>query len=310
VDSWKEEQRMDATRFLLVIADDFGIGPETSRGILDLAARGVVTGTVLLVNSPYAADAVRHWRRRAPDLDLGWHPCLTLDPPAAGAECVPSLVGPDGCLWPLGQLLPRLLAGRVRPREIEVELDAQYDRFVELTGRPPAVVNSHQHVSLFPPVGRILRRVLARCRPRPYLRRVREPWGVLKDVPGARLKRTLLSGLGRLDAWAQQRQGYPGNSWLAGITDPPWIKDPDFFSRWLRRVPGRVVELACHPGHPDYTLFGRDCRPGDGLLERRVDEWHLLQQPSFARACREAGFTPIAPSQLLARTGGGEAHAA
>ena len=40
---------MDATRFLIVLADDFGIGPETSRGILELAARRIVTGTVLAV---------------------------------------------------------------------------------------------------------------------------------------------------------------------------------------------------------------------------------------------------------------------
>ena len=49
---------MDATRFLIVLADDYGIGPETSRGILELAARGVVTGTVLMVNSPHAPEAL------------------------------------------------------------------------------------------------------------------------------------------------------------------------------------------------------------------------------------------------------------
>src|SRR5690349_18375441 len=50
--------RMDARRQLLVIADDFGIGPETSHAILDLGRRGRVGGTVLLVNSPHAAEAV------------------------------------------------------------------------------------------------------------------------------------------------------------------------------------------------------------------------------------------------------------
>jgi len=47
------------TRYLTVVADDFGIGPATSRGILDLAAKNLVTGTVLIVNSPYAEEAVR-----------------------------------------------------------------------------------------------------------------------------------------------------------------------------------------------------------------------------------------------------------
>jgi predicted glycoside hydrolase/deacetylase ChbG (UPF0249 family) len=294
---------MDASRFLIVIADDFGIGPETTRGILDLAVRGVVTGTVLLANSPHAEQAVRAWRRRAPHLDMGWHPCLTMDPPVAGVGYVPSLVAPNGCLWPLGQFVPRLLAGLIRSEHIALELEAQYHRYHDLTGAPPVVVNTHQHIALFPPVGRILRRLLAGIRPLPYLRRIREPWQLLRDIPGARLKRTVLSCLGFLDNLAQDRQGFPGNEWLCGITDPPWIRDPAFFTRWVGQVPGRVVELSCHPGHRDDTVLGRDCRPGDGLLERRIDEFRLLAQPEFLAACRSAGFTILAASAWLAGAG-------
>ena len=301
---------MDATRYLTVIADDFGIGPATSRGILDLAASGVITGTVLLVNSPYAPDAVRAWRRCGAGLEVGWHPCLTMDPPVCPAREVPSLVGPDGCLWPLRAFLPRLLAGLVRPAEIERELRAQYDRFRELTGAPPGLVNSHQHVALFPPVGRVLRAVLAGCRPRPYLRRVREPWGMLARVPGARLKRAVLNCLGRLEAHRQGRAGLPGQEWLAGLPDPPWGRDPAYFVRWLTRIPGRDVELACHPGYHDPTLIGRDCGPDDGLLPRRDDELDLLRRPSFPAACRDAGFTLGSPSEWLARRSEGVRHAA
>src|SRR5437763_880354 len=167
---------MDATRHLIVIADDYGIGPDTSRGILELAARGVVTGTVLLVNSPHAAAAVGAWRRSGLPLEMGWHPCLTMDPPVAAPRHVPSLVGPDGCLWPLRRFLALLALQQISPGDIERELRAQYRRFVELVGRPPRLVNSHQHAALFPPVGAILRRVLERTRPLPYMRRVREPW--------------------------------------------------------------------------------------------------------------------------------------
>jgi predicted glycoside hydrolase/deacetylase ChbG (UPF0249 family) len=302
---------MDATRFLVVIADDFGIGPETSRAIVELAARGLVTGTVLLVNSPHAAGAVAAWRRAGVPLEVGWHPCLTLDPPVSPPGRVPSLVGPDGRLWPLGQFLSRLYLHQVCPRQIEAELRAQYDRFVEVLGYPPALVNSHQHVSLFPPVGAVLRKVLAdRCPHLPYLRRVREPWPMLRRIPGARLKRTALTLLGRAEAWRQRQAGFPGNDWLAGITDPPWVRDPAFFARWLAWVPGRDVELACHPGHPDPTLVGRDCTEHDGLLQRRVDELGLLRQPTFVEACRRAGFTRVTPTEWLARRTRGLAHAA
>jgi predicted glycoside hydrolase/deacetylase ChbG (UPF0249 family) len=294
---------MDAPRYLIVIADDYGIGPATSRAILELAGRGVVTGTVLLVNSPYAPEAVAAWRQSGLALEVGWHPCLTLDPPVAPAGRVPSLVGPDGCLWPLGAFLKRLALGLIRPGDLERELRAQLGRFCELVGRPPTLVNSHQHTSLFPPVGRILRSVLAARRPLPYFRRVREPWSMLRRIPGARVKRSLLTLLGRAEALQLERAGFPGQRWLAGITDPPWAADPEFFARWLTRVPGRDVELACHPGYHDPTLVGRDCTADDGLQQRRVDERHWLQQPTFGEACRRAGFTAVSPAEWLSRRG-------
>jgi predicted glycoside hydrolase/deacetylase ChbG (UPF0249 family) len=308
-DFMSHEQNRDGRRFLVVVADDYGIGPETSRAILELAAEGVVTGTVLLVNSPYAAESVRHWQRSGTGLELGWHPCLTLDAPVAPPGRVPSLVGPDGRLWPLGRFLTRLTLKRIRPTEIEAELRAQYTHFVELVGHPPTLVNSHQHTALFGPVGAILRAVLSRWRPLPYLRHVREPWRMLALVPGARVKRTVLSTLGWGQARQQRREGFPGNDWLAGITDPPWVTDPAFFTRWLTGIPGRDVELACHPGYHDPTLVGRDCTEHDGLLQRRVDELHLLRQAGFGEAYRRAGFTLVTPSELVARQRGSR-HAA
>jgi predicted glycoside hydrolase/deacetylase ChbG (UPF0249 family) len=292
---------MQPARFLAVVADDFGIGPETSRAIVELASVGVVTGTVLLANSPHAESAVRAWRAAGCSADLGWHPCLTMDKPVAPLHRVASLVGSDGCMGPLRRFLPRLLLGRIRPEHIRTELEAQLQRFRELTGHLPAMINTHQHAGIFPPVGTTLRSILRSLSPRPFLRRVQEPWTSYARVPGARLKRGLLTLLGRWEAARQAREGFPGAEWLAGITDPVWVQHADFFARWLSSVPGRAIELMCHPGHFDETLVGRDCRAGDGLQQRRVDEYHLLRQPAFLRACRDAGFCLRPPSELPLR---------
>jgi predicted glycoside hydrolase/deacetylase ChbG (UPF0249 family) len=297
-------------RYLVAIADDYGIGPATSQGILHVAARGLVTGTVLLVNSPYAEEAVLAWRKAGEPLELGWHPCLTLDPPVLPPGRVPSLVGPDGCLWPLGQFIRRWALGQLQPTDIAAEFRAQYQRFLALVGRPPTLINSHQHTALFPPVGDILLDLLAGQRPLPYVRRVREPLAMLARIPGARLKRGLLSLLGRQHARRQVAAGFPGNDWLAGTTDPPYVADPLFLTRWLSRVPGRVVELACHPGFLDPTLLGRDCVPGDGLLQRRVDELHLLLQPSYPATCARARLKLVRPAELIGPSLRGYAHAA
>jgi len=294
---WREKGRM-GSRFLVIIADDFGMGPDTTQGILDLATRGLVTGSVLLANSPYADHAVRAWRQAGSPMELGWHPSLTLDTPILPRERVPSLVNHEGTFWPLGQFIKRMFLGRIVPAEIEAELRAQYQRFCELLGRPPSLVNAHQHCNLFHPVGPILLDILGKARPLPYVRRIQEPWRMLVRIPGARKKRAFLGFLGKPLARMQAQNGFPGNDWLAGITDPAWVKDPQFFVRWLSQVPGDLVELSCHPGHPDATLIGRDCKANDGLMQRRVDEWALMHHPSFVETCRRLGFVLISPGEL------------
>lgn len=301
---------MDRPRYLTIIADDYGIGPATSQGILDLAARRRLGGAALLVTSPYAETAVRAWRQSGVPLELGWHPCLTLDRPVLPPRRVPSLVDGDGRFRPLGAFLARLVLGRLRRTEIAAELEAQHRRFQELVGRPPAFANAHHHVQVFPPVGEALVEVLRRTRPLPYLRQVREPWRMVLDLPGARKKRALLTYLGRRFAARQEEAGLPGNDWLAGITDPPHLADDDFFVRRVLRVPGRVVELACHPGHLDPTLIGRDCTLNDGMLQRRVREFQLLRQPQLMDAVAAAGFTMATPTELTALVGRGAADAA
>lgn len=281
-------------RLLLVTADDFGIGPETSRGILDLAERGAVRSTVLLVNSPHARESVRLWRRRGCPVELGWHPCLTLDRPVLPAERVPSLVDGTGRFLGLGAFLCRLVLGRLSESEIESELSAQYEHFLDLVGHLPLNVNAHHHVHIFGPVRRALVRVLDGQSPIPFVRRVVESRGTLSGVPGGRLKRVLLSRFGRmaLDAFAQ-------NDELIGITDPDRVGDPDFFLRWLAKSRGTAVELTCHPGHFDTALDGRDGTLDDGQIHRRPAEFDRLSSPQFAAAVRVAGFVPVNAESLV-----------
>jgi predicted glycoside hydrolase/deacetylase ChbG (UPF0249 family) len=283
----------------VVVADDFGIGPETSRGILELAAERRITATVLLTNSPYAADAVVAWTRAGRPVELGWHPNLTLDSPILPPDRVQSLVDAAGRFHVLSAFLHRACTGRLRADEVAAELGAQYQRFIDLVGRPPSLVNSHQHVALFGPVGGVLLDVLREQAPKPFVRRVREPARMLWRIPGAKLKRAVLSQCGAQWARRSERLGFPGCDVLCGITDPECTADEEFYSRWLRLGPGETVELACHPGYRDETLIGRDCVTDGAGVMRRINELHLLRAPSFAAACHGAGFRLLAPSELV-----------
>jgi predicted glycoside hydrolase/deacetylase ChbG (UPF0249 family) len=286
-------------RYLVVVADDYGIGPDVSRGIRELMHMGSVTATVLMVNSPHAEHDVRLWHKQATPGDLGWHPCLTMDAPVAPVEQVSSIVNKDGKLLALGKWLTGTVTGRISYDHVLAELDAQYRRCCDLVGHPPQIINGHKHIHIFPLVRKALAEVLHNHKVTPYLRQVRESWGCLRRIPGARIKRLFLSTLGVRAARRHSQAGFPGNDYLAGITDPKWVEDPDFYAHWLKHVPGDVVELAVHPGYYDETLLGRDCIPSDGQLQRRVTELKLLKESRFLGVCRALGFTLISASKLL-----------
>ena len=301
---------MTRARSLLVVADDFGIGPETSRGILDLARMGRVSGTVLLVNSPYAEQAVQAWRAANCPLELGWHPCLTLDGPVLPPEKIPGLVDAAGKFLPLGRFLLRAKLGRIDSAEMDRELRAQLERFIELTGSAPRLVNFHHHLHVFSPVDRVLLRILSELRPRPYLRRVLETPGALLRVPGGRLKRIFLSWHGWRFRNALKAAELPTNDTLAGISTPKSVLDPVYLERWIGRVRGDVVELTCHPGHRDETLIGRDCTAEDGRVEARVEEFKHLSSAAFAKAFSDAGLAIVRPSSIPWRASRSVGHAA
>lgn len=293
---------MKRARALYVVADDFGIGPDTDRGILTVATAGRLTATVLLVNTPFADAAVRDWDRAGRPMAVGWHPNLTLDAPLLPPERVPTLVGPDGRFHRLGTFLKNALFGRLDPADVAAELTAQHRRFVELVGHPPLMVNSHQHVSLFPPVGRVLLEVLAaQPGPKPYVRRVREQRRLLWRIPAARLKRGVLSWFGRRHARRTAALGFPGADWLIGVTDPPATADDRFWTRWISHASGDAVELGCHPGFADETLLGRDVPGHKHDLARRVNELTLMLRDDFAAAVTAAGFRIASPNLFMTR---------
>jgi predicted glycoside hydrolase/deacetylase ChbG (UPF0249 family) len=94
---------------LVVNADDLGYDPEIDRGIFEAHARGIVTSATAMVETPFAADALR----AAPSsLGVGLH--VVLDPALQRAQA-------------------------------EAELLRQVARFAALRGAPPTHLDSHKH---------------------------------------------------------------------------------------------------------------------------------------------------------------------
>lgn len=278
-------------RRLIITADDLGLGPATSRGIVESATRDSVTASTLLINSPYAEHGLRLWRSAGQPCELGLHFCLTGEEPLSHTHRVATLVDDRGRFHTPTGLLRRLLTGQIDHAHLLTELTAQYRRFCEWLGHAPTVVNGHHHIHALPMVREVVAEVLRRGGAKPFVRRVSLSLAQVFAQPGAIVKRAVLKTL------CQPVPGTFGADSFAFLPPLESLQRIDRFARSLANLPGQVVELCCHPGYPDETLAGRDT-----LTSERVGQLHVLRSPEFVQACRRVGFRLVTPAEAMNST--------
>lgn len=134
----ERDERQEAVprgqRELIVNADDFGRGSGVNQGVITAFEQGIVTSASLMVRHPAAEEAAAYARAH-PELGMGLH----ID---------------------LGEWVYRddewALAYQVVPEDdaeaVEAEITRQLDRFLQLVGRPPTHLDSHQHVHRTQPI--------------------------------------------------------------------------------------------------------------------------------------------------------------
>jgi chitin disaccharide deacetylase len=130
-------------RRLIVNADDFGLTPGVTRGILAAHRHGIVTSATVMVTQRVEPGAVAEALDAG--LGLGLHVNLTLGRPITSGR---SLVDAGGKFV----RDVRRATARANPRDVEAEVDAQVERFLVLVKRPPTHLDSHHHAALYPPV--------------------------------------------------------------------------------------------------------------------------------------------------------------
>jgi predicted glycoside hydrolase/deacetylase ChbG (UPF0249 family) len=280
-------------RLLVVTADDFGIGVATSQGIAEAAGLGPVTATSALAVAP-AFEASLPLLAQAPAMEIGLHVALTgrfrplVATPASG------FVERDGHFGTPGRLLLACLSRRVSSAALADEIEAQVERFRRLIGRSPAHFDGHHHVHEWPAIRDVVAR-LAADDVLPRITRVTiEPDGVRRRVPGDRVRRWILDGLGRKAREVFRAAGLAINDSMFGPLMPS-RPDPGFpWAAYLAQLPAEgAVEWVVHPGRPDPTL-----RAIDWYAEGRVVEWQALTAPEHRVLWEGLGRTRSGKSAL------------
>ena len=234
---------------LIVNADDLGLTPGVNRGVLRAFQDGIVRSASLLVTGSAFEDAVA-LARQNPKLEVGLHLALVEERAVLGRKELPTLVDATGCFPRTStEFIRCALLGRINWHEVEREIAAQINLFQQ-TGLRLSHVNSHQHLHMFPPVFRIVRR-LTRRMDKVWIRNPLGPWRKSRGVRMGRWMKQLGLNLACLSA--------------RGLHDSPLPQMPDgmygfevsgylcrsALEQILRRIPDGLYELICHPGEDD-----------------------------------------------------------
>jgi chitin disaccharide deacetylase len=220
----------EATRRLIVNADDFGLTAGVSRGILRAHREGLVTSTTVIASLPPQHELDVEAARSG--LGLGLHFNLTWGAPVSPAGAVASLVDGDGRF----RRDLNALQERARPDEVRQECEAQIEAFGRRFGRAPTHLDSHHHAHRLPRVMEAVVDVVLAAR-----------LPLRSQDPGFRegLRRR---GIVTTDAFVGDAQ-----------SEPYWTSER--LLDQLATLPLGVTELMCHPGIFDealaYSRYGR-----------------------------------------------------
>lgn len=274
----------DATAIRLIVnADELGLTPEVTEGILKAHHEGIVTSASIMGNLANPAALARELAG-APALGLGAHLVLVGGTPVSAPRDIPHLIEGTGQLPDSpAQLALRWLRGKLPEAELETELLAQAER-LRAAGMPLDHLDTYLHLGFLPPVARVVERVAAQLR----IRAIRSSMEVPNLTWFADLQRGLpLAALGAFGYLARKKLGalrHGAESW--GFAESGNLGRMRIMEILGRLGPG-VHELICHPGttpQDGLTLAGHR------VLERRL-ELEALCDPKIRQAVARRGIT-------------------
>jgi predicted glycoside hydrolase/deacetylase ChbG (UPF0249 family) len=210
---------MTSSRFLIINADDLGLSPEVNRGIFIAHEKGVVTDASLLIQGPYAQQAIETIKQN-PSFHVGIH--VDLDPLLAWKS-------PGIEQFPRRKLL-EMMNEPDFVKQVRKEIDKQVRGFLN-EGLIPSHIDTHHHVHGFPRIFELLIEIMDR-----------------HGIRSMRFSKKGYALLGREDIpiTSEQAQWMEDALRKRKILHPHLLIDP-IFSFSLKKIPAGVTELMVHP---------------------------------------------------------------
>ena len=264
-------------RRLIINADDFGLTPGVTRGIVEAMAHGVVTSASVMVNMPGWDDAAERLRDASDDGAYGLHLNLVAGRPLTDA---PSLVDRrTGAFHTISQFVLRAVAGALHHDDIATECAAQLER-LRSTGIRVTHADSHRHVHVLPIVASAIAPVVAGL----PLRRPNEALTRNPGALGASIKKLVV--LAALGGRTQAGQRDRAADHFVGLSLQGSPRFGERLAQLVSTLPNGTTELMVHPGYADSSLA-----EVDEYTKPREHELRSLMAPAWRTRLRSAGVT-------------------
>jgi chitin disaccharide deacetylase len=256
---------------LIINADDLGVNPQRTHGILQCWEFGVVTSVSIFATMADSEDAAK--RAREKGVSAGLHLNLTDEYPLSKKEDIASLVDANGRFFEASKFFQLLDEDAIKTEHLDREIRAQLEWMFDIYGQPTHV-NGHIGVNLRPLVidtlVPIMERYGIRCT-RITFEEPLPPFGY--DVPPEQLERVhrinviaakarnIYAAHGIVSTDHFRGQCLDGNASLKNLRHT------------LSRLPEGTTELRVHPG--SQTAYGT---PFDLDPQRQTELRMLLDE--------------------------------
>lgn len=293
------ERHLLTMKELILNADDFGLTRGVNEGIIRAHRDGVLTSTTLMANGRAFDEAVT-CARANPRLGVGCHLVLVGGTAIAPPEEIPSLVDENG-RFPdsLGAFVARISSGKIRTKDIKIELRAQIEK-IRRAGIEPTHVDTHKHTHADPRVMKVLAQVaqeLGIARVRKPAENLSDSWKLMCSEDGASLTQLAAVGAVRLISAnfssIARKYGLRSPDNFLGVAATGQL-GAEALCRLIDALPEGRTEIMLHPGVCDEDL----ARTGSRLQRERQFELDALLAPQVRRAIEHHGVRLITYREL------------
>ncbi|MDD4774004.1 MAG: ChbG/HpnK family deacetylase, partial [Eubacteriales bacterium] len=131
---------------IIITADDYGMTEPVNIAIREGIEAGLITAANVMVNMD-ACDEIADLKSEFPSVSIGIHWNLTAGKPISDRTEIKTLTDSDGNFYTYPTFRKRYRQNLIKNTDITAELDAQYNKFYTLCGKPD-YWNTHQNIHM------------------------------------------------------------------------------------------------------------------------------------------------------------------